>query len=98
MTSQKPDVRAIASLARLDLDPAEVVEHELQFARVLAHFEALAREDVEGVEPMTGAVRASGVLRDDVPRASTPRDALLSNAPQPTDEFYAVPKTVGGDA
>lgn len=98
MTSPKPDVRAIADLARLELAPDEVVEHELQFARVLAHFEVLAREDVEGIEPMTGAVRSSGVLRDDLPRPSTPRDALLANAPRRTDEFYAVPKTVGGDA
>ena len=98
--SEIETVEKIAALARLAIDHAEAEALAGQFARILAQFEALAKLDVEGVEPMLGGLPAdaiSVVEREDVPRPSFPADALLANAPARVDDFYGVPKTVGGD-
>lgn len=91
------NVRQIAALARLDLSPAEVIAFEQQFERTLAHFKVLEGLSVEGVEPMLGGSNGASVLRDDTPTPSLAPDRILANAPARVDDFYRVPKTVGGD-
>jgi aspartyl-tRNA(Asn)/glutamyl-tRNA(Gln) amidotransferase subunit C len=99
MSAENEDtVRRIAALARLSIDEEEVRALGADFARILAHFESLAALDVEGVEPTAGATDVADVLRKDRPRPSLPPDAVLANAPERVDDFYSVPKTVGGDA
>jgi aspartyl-tRNA(Asn)/glutamyl-tRNA(Gln) amidotransferase subunit C len=90
-------VHKVAALARLDIHENEARAFGAQFARILEHFQVLARLDVEGVEPMTGATALRNVQRDDVPAPSLPTERILANAPSLVDSFYSVPKTVGGD-
>ena len=90
-------VHKVAELARLDIDENEERALGAQFARILEHFQVLARLDVDGVEPMTGATGLSNVQRDDAPAPSLPLERILANAPARVDAFYSVPKTVGGD-
>ena len=90
-------VRQVASLARLALSEAEARALAGQFARTLEHFQVLERLDVEGVEAECGAVGLSDVTRADVARPSLPVESLLANAPERVDDFYSVPKTVGGE-
>ncbi len=98
-------LRHVAALARLSLDERETSAHAAQFRRILEQFEVLARLDVSDVEPTAGVAAQAGApagaaldrLRDDTPRPSTSRERLLELAPEPIDEFYGVPKTVGGD-
>lgn len=104
--SQTHIVRKVAELARLAIPDDEAAAIGTQFAHILAHFEVLARVPVEDVEPMLGglggfgglaATSVSNVLRDDEPQASLAPDAVLADAPQRVDDFYGVPKTIGGD-
>jgi aspartyl-tRNA(Asn)/glutamyl-tRNA(Gln) amidotransferase subunit C len=97
-SSSEPDVLHIARLARLAIDPAHSREVSAQFARILEAFKTLATLDVEGVEPMTRPTDFTDVLRDDRERASLPVDAALANAPSRIENFYSVPKTIGGEA
>jgi aspartyl-tRNA(Asn)/glutamyl-tRNA(Gln) amidotransferase subunit C len=90
-------VERTARLARLDIPPDDVALHARHFARILAAFESLAAVDCTGVEPMTGPTDQVDVLRADVERASLPVERALSNAPERVDDFYSVPKTVGGE-
>lgn len=90
-------VRTIASLARLDIDEREATALGRQFQSILKQFESLSKLDVTGVEPMVSASAADGVMRDDVPVPSLAPDVILANAPARVDDFYRVPKTVGGD-
>jgi aspartyl-tRNA(Asn)/glutamyl-tRNA(Gln) amidotransferase subunit C len=90
-------VRSIAALARLSLGDGEARVLAGQFARTLEHFQALARLDVTGVEPTTGAAGLADVTRPDEPRPFADTEALLARAPERDGDFYAVPKTVGGD-
>lgn len=94
--SETETVHTMAELARLDISAREAEALGAQFARILEQFQVLARLDVEGVEPMTGAGQLSDVQREDEPRPSSDKDAILANAPQRSGDFYAVPKTVGG--
>ncbi|MBL8863547.1 MAG: Asp-tRNA(Asn)/Glu-tRNA(Gln) amidotransferase subunit GatC [Planctomycetes bacterium] len=89
-------VLQVAALARLELDPTEAAAFGPQLAAILAQFQTLAGVDVEGVEPMTSAAAGENVLRADEPVPSLAPDAALSNAPARVDDFYRVPKTVGG--
>jgi aspartyl-tRNA(Asn)/glutamyl-tRNA(Gln) amidotransferase subunit C len=93
----RPDVLHIARLARLALDPAKSGEVQEQFARILASFQALSKLDVAGVEPMTRPMDTCDVLRDDRERPSLPVDEALANAPARLEDFYSVPKTLGGE-
>lgn len=95
--SQEGTVRKMAELARLAIEDEEAAAIGAQFESILAHFEVLARLSVEGVAPMTSASQLSNVLREDLPKPSLAPDAILADAPQRIDDFYGVPKTVGGD-
>ncbi len=95
--SQIETVRKMAELARLAIDEEEARAIGAQFATILEHFQILARLPTEGVEPMTAPTQSSNVLRDDLPVPSLPPDRMLADAPQRIDDFYGVPKTVGGD-
>ena len=89
-------VRRAAELARLELTDEEAEALGPEFGRILAAFEALARWPLpDGAPP---AAPDPGRTRPDEPRPSLPRERLLANAPEGTDEFYSVPKTIGGDA
>lgn len=104
MTKTDPDttsistVRQVAELSRLSLDAGEARALADQFARILEQFRVLERLDVTGVEPTTGAAQLADVTRADVSRESLTADAALAGAPERADDFYSVPKTVGGDA
>ncbi len=84
-------------LARLELSHAEAEQLGPQFARILAAFRALESLDPGDAEGMARAVDDAGRLREDEPRPSLAPDSLLGNAPRREGDFYAVPKTVGGD-
>jgi len=96
-TYSKDTVLAVAALARLDMSPAEAAAFGPQLAAILLQFEALAVAPVEGVLPMTTAAAGLNVVRADDPAPSLAVDAALANAPARVDDFYRVPKTVGGD-
>ena len=89
-------VDQIAGLARLDVRPDEAAALARQFTSILKQFEGLARLDVAGVDPLVSLSGAENVLREDVPEPSFAADRMLENAPERVDDFYRVPKTVGG--
>jgi len=91
-------VKKIAQLARLEVSNDEARRLAPQFARILEHFQTLAQLELPDVEPMAGATGLSNVQRADEPRPSLDRDELLAAAPDRRDDFYGVPKTIGGDA
>ena len=90
-------VRRIAALARLEVGAEESRALAEQFERILGHFERLARLDVAGIEETAGALRATDQRRADEPRAGFRAEEALRNAPARVEDFYRVPKTVGGE-
>jgi aspartyl-tRNA(Asn)/glutamyl-tRNA(Gln) amidotransferase subunit C len=91
------DVEAIAALAQLELESAEI---DL-FARQLGDFLAYANEvlsvDTEGVAPTAYVATSHESERPDVVRSSLDRETVLLNAPEPAPEagFFKVPRVIG---
>jgi aspartyl-tRNA(Asn)/glutamyl-tRNA(Gln) amidotransferase subunit C len=98
MTQRDIDtVRKMAQLARLAISDDEAAAIGEQFAHILQHFEVLSKLPMEGVETTAAAALLSNVLREDLPEPSLAPGAVLADAPQRIDDFYGVPKTVGGE-
>ena len=85
-------VRYVAELARLDLDPAEERRLTGQLNAVLEYMGQLAEVDTAGVEPTSHVLPLVNVLRDDVARECLPTGEALANAPDAEQGHFAVPK------
>jgi aspartyl-tRNA(Asn)/glutamyl-tRNA(Gln) amidotransferase subunit C len=90
------EVRRIAQLARLRLDPAEEAKFAEQLSAILDHVAELSKLDVTGVEPMTHALAAGegAPLREDVVLPSLAPDVALANAPAREGTCFKVPRII----
>jgi aspartyl-tRNA(Asn)/glutamyl-tRNA(Gln) amidotransferase subunit C len=95
MSLSVDEVRRIARLAHLELDPAEAERLGAQLARVLDYVAMIDAVDTSAVDATTHAVGLSCPLRDDRLEASLEVDAALRGAPQPEAGRFGVPKFVG---
>ena len=91
---QEFNVAYTASLARLELTGEEEAHFQTQLEEVLKYVEALARIDVEGVEPTAHPAPVLDRLREDVAEEGLPREAVLRNAPDQALDQIRVPKVV----
>lgn len=97
MTDSTIDIiRQVAQLARLEVTSTEADHFARQFERTLAQFNVLTKINVDNIDPMISASPRADILRDDTPTPSLAPDRILQNAPARVDDFYSVPKTVGG--
>lgn len=90
------DVRKVALLARLELEPEELERQGRHMNDILLQFEALQKLDVSGVEPTSHSVPLFNVFREDHARPSLPRDEALANAPESRDGCFIVPRILEG--
>ena len=82
MALTSDEVRHIATLARVDLNDAEVERYREQLSSILAHFETLNAIDTSDVPPTAQTLDLVNVDREDEPRPSAPVDEVLRNAPR----------------
>ena len=86
------DVRHIAELARLGLDPHRALTLVAELNTVLGHMEALSKVDTSGVEATIGVGASGTPLRPDTggpPKLARTADAF---APAMRDGFFVVPR------
>jgi aspartyl-tRNA(Asn)/glutamyl-tRNA(Gln) amidotransferase subunit C len=81
------EVEHVASLARVDLDEAEVERFAAQFDDILSYFEAL--DEVPEVEP---EAELDNVFRPDEVREGLSQEEALANAPETEDGYFKGPK------
>lgn len=62
---EKKDVRRIAKLARIELDPAEEERFEKELSAILKFVEKLNEVDTKNVLPLTGGTTLDTVMRGD---------------------------------
>ena len=96
----KDVVKAVAALANLELDPAEVDLFARQLGDVLTHAEELKQVDTTGVSPTAYGVAQETVDRPDAVLPCLPVSDALANAPErellPRDGgFFKVPRVIG---
>ena len=95
MALSRADVEKVSLLGRLLLSEAELDTMTAQLGRVVGYVEQLGEVQTENVQPMAHALDMHNVFRDDVLRASLPREAALANAPKRDGECYRVPAVLG---
>lgn len=92
MSVTENDVRHVAALARLGLEPARIPTLVAELNGILAHMDVLSKVDTSNVGPITGVGAAGAPLRVDggnqVP-LSRPREAF---APAMREGLLLVPR------
>lgn len=86
--------RRVAKLARIKVEDADLPALAGEFNTILGFIEQLGEVDVDGVEPMTSVTPMRLKRREDVVTDGGNPDAVLSNAPDAREGFFAVPKVV----
>jgi aspartyl-tRNA(Asn)/glutamyl-tRNA(Gln) amidotransferase subunit C len=94
MAVDEATTRRVAHLARIRVAEAELPALSADMSRILAFAEQLAEVDVSEVEPMTSVTPMRLRLRADAVTDGGLRDAVLANAPETAEGFFAVPKVV----
>ena len=94
MSLDKTTVANIARLARIALKDDEVEPLAGELSGILDFVKQLDEVNTENVEPMTSVVQMDLRRRADAVNAGGDADAALSNAPEPADGFFSVPKVI----
>jgi aspartyl-tRNA(Asn)/glutamyl-tRNA(Gln) amidotransferase subunit C len=89
---RREDVEHVARLTRLHLTPDETERMQAQLSGILAYIDTLRALDVDGVEPTSHAVPLVNVMREDEVRPCLSPTEMLANAPDPSGEFFRVPR------
>ncbi|MDS9951766.1 MAG: Asp-tRNA(Asn)/Glu-tRNA(Gln) amidotransferase subunit GatC, partial [Planktomarina sp.] len=84
----------VAKLARIKVDEGDLPALALEFTNILGFIEQLNEVDVEGVEPMVSVTPQHLLRREDVVNDGNQQAAVLANAPDAREGFFAVPMVV----
>ncbi|MEM9583811.1 MAG: Asp-tRNA(Asn)/Glu-tRNA(Gln) amidotransferase subunit GatC [Pseudomonadota bacterium] len=84
----------VAKLARIAVPEEDLPVLADELNGILAFMEQLNEVDVEGVEPMTSVTPQRLKRREDVVTDGSQQEAVLKNAPDAREGFFAVPKVV----
>ena len=94
MALTRDQVRTVALLARIRVRDEDLEPMAREISGILRWIEQLNEVETEGVEPMASVAAMTLPLRGDVVDDGGAPAAVLKNAPEPADGFYAVPKVV----
>ena len=84
----------IAKLARIKVDEADLSALAQEFTHILGFIDQLNEVDVEGVEPMVSVTPQHLLRREDIVNDGNQQTAVLANAPDAREGFFAVPMVV----
>lgn len=94
MSLDKATVRRIATLARIEVQDADLDTVAEQLSGILNWIEQLKEVDTTNVAPMTGGTDLKLQWRKDAVNDGDRADKVLANAPDSHDGFFGVPKVV----
>jgi aspartyl-tRNA(Asn)/glutamyl-tRNA(Gln) amidotransferase subunit C len=86
--------RKVAKLARIRVEESDLPPLAEKLSGILGLMEQLNEVDVSGVEPMTSVTPQRLKRRADVVNDGDQQSAVLANAPDAREGFFAVPKVV----
>jgi aspartyl-tRNA(Asn)/glutamyl-tRNA(Gln) amidotransferase subunit C len=87
----KDEVRHVAMLARIGLEPGDEEFYAEQLSGILAHIDRLQQLDTAAIPPTAQVVEVANRLREDEPRAGLGQADALANAPAAVDGYFRVP-------
>jgi aspartyl-tRNA(Asn)/glutamyl-tRNA(Gln) amidotransferase subunit C len=91
MPLSRDEVRHVAMLARVGLEPGDEAFYAEQLSGILDHIDRLQQLDTEDIPPTAQVVEIESRLRDDEPRPSLTQEEALANAPAAVNGFFRVP-------
>jgi len=94
MSLDTDDIKAIAKLARLRIDEADVRSYATNLSNILDLVEQMNSVDTEGVVPMSHPLDVVQRLREDVVTETDQREEFQKVAPATQDGLYLVPKVI----
>ena len=94
MSIDPSEARKVAHLARIAVQDEALPALAAELNGILHFMEQLNEVDVDGVEPMTGVEKMRLKRREDVVTDGDQQAAVLANAPDAREGFFAVPKVV----
>ena len=94
MSIDESTAARVAKLARIKVEPEALPALAQEFNTILGFIEQLSEVNIEGVEPMTSVTPQNLRQRADVVTDGDMQDAILKNAPDAREGFFAVPKVV----
>lgn len=94
MSISEEDVKKIAKLARLRLEPEEVGLYRGQLLKILDSMAELSKLETSQVPPTTSVLGLSNVMREDEPRPFGDPEKLLANAPEREGPYFKVRKVI----
>lgn len=94
MSIDTETARKVAKLARIRVNDADLPALAEKLSSLLGFMEQLNEVDVTGVEPMTSVTPMRLKRRADVVTDGNIQEAVLKNAPDAREGFFAVPKVV----
>ena len=94
MSVDAATVKRIGRLARIRIEADEVEKYQDELNAILGFVAQLDEVDVSGVEPMTSVTPMRLKRRADVVTDGNIQAAVLKNAPDAREGFFAVPKVV----
>jgi len=86
--------RKVAKLARIRVEETDLPALAQELSGILGFMEQLNEVDVTGVDPMTSVTPMRLARRADVVTDGGYPAAVLANAPDAREGFFAVPKVV----
>jgi aspartyl-tRNA(Asn)/glutamyl-tRNA(Gln) amidotransferase subunit C len=87
----KEQVRHVAMLARIGLEPGDEEFYADQLSGILEHIDRLQQLNTDHIAPTAQVVEVTNTLREDVPRPCLSQEEALANAPAAVDGFFRVP-------
>ena len=94
MSIDESTAARVAKLARIKVEPDRLPALAGEFNTILGFIEQLSEVDVEGVEPMTSVTPQRLKRRVDEVTDGNQQAAVLANAPDAREGFFAVPTVV----
>lgn len=90
MTLTREDVRHVAMLARLGLEPGDEDFYVEQLGAILSHINRLREVDTEDIPPTAQVVPLANRMREDALQAGLSQEQAMANAPQARDGMFVV--------
>jgi aspartyl-tRNA(Asn)/glutamyl-tRNA(Gln) amidotransferase subunit C len=94
MSLSDDQIRRLARLARIALEPDETREVADRLNRILTLIDQMQAVDTAGIEPMSHALDVVQRLRADEVTETDPREAFQAVAPAVEAGLYLVPKVL----
>src|SRR3981189_3209198 len=91
MPLSRDEVRHVAMLARLGLEPGEEEFYAEQLSGILTHIDRLQELDTDAIPTTAQAVPVTNPLREAAARPGLSQEEALSNAPATVNGMFRVP-------